>query len=93
MCPPPNDISADGRRRQVSWAYNWGQTASGSLPDGVMFLPMLWSDSDSFTSTWSSNAQSAIDNGAEFLMGCVLRAFRSTLTHLADSRASYYHFH
>ncbi|EPS94331.1 hypothetical protein FOMPIDRAFT_1169865 [Fomitopsis schrenkii] len=54
---------------QISWAYNWGQTASGSLPEGVMFLPMLWSDSNSFTSTWATNAQAAIDNGAEFLMG------------------------
>ncbi|KAH9918075.1 glycosyl hydrolase catalytic core-domain-containing protein [Fomitopsis serialis] len=55
---------------QVSWAYNWGQTYSGSLPDGVAFIPMLWSDADSFTSTWQTNAQAAIDNGTEFLMGC-----------------------
>ncbi|KZT71153.1 glycoside hydrolase family 128 protein [Daedalea quercina L-15889] len=54
---------------QVSFAYNWGQTYSGSIPENVMYIPMLWSDSDSFTSTWSTNAQAAIDNGTEFLMG------------------------
>jgi len=55
--------------KQVSWAYNWGQTFSGSLPDGVAFIPMLWSDADWYTSTWQTNAQAAIDNGTEFLMG------------------------
>ncbi|TFY62036.1 hypothetical protein EVJ58_g4133 [Rhodofomes roseus] len=53
---------------QISWAYNWGQTYSGNLPDNVTFIPMLWSDSDTYTSTWQTNAQAAIDNGTEYLM-------------------------
>ncbi|CCM01243.1 uncharacterized protein FIBRA_03292 [Fibroporia radiculosa] len=52
---------------QVSWAYNWGQTYSGSIPEGAMFIPMLWGDSSSFTSTWSANAQAAINNGSKVL--------------------------
>lgn len=55
--------------QQVSWVYNWGQTPDGTLAEGVMYIPMLWGNSGSFTSSWSQNAQTAIDNGATFLLG------------------------
>jgi len=66
-----NDISLTQQfsSNQVSWAYNWGSTASGNLPSGVQFVPMLWGNSDSLTSTWAADAQAAIDNGAEYLLG------------------------
>lgn len=53
---------------QISWAYNWGQTASGNLPAGVQFIPMLWGNTNTYTSTWAENAQAAIDNGTEYLL-------------------------
>ncbi|KAH9838068.1 uncharacterized protein C8Q71DRAFT_705901 [Rhodofomes roseus] len=54
---------------EVSWAYNWGQTYSGSLPANVMYIPMLWSDASASTSTWHTNAQAAINKGAEYILG------------------------
>lgn len=55
--------------QQVAWVYNWGQTPDGTLAEGVMYIPMLWGNSESFTSTWAQNAQTAIGNGAKFLFG------------------------
>ncbi|PCH42018.1 glycoside hydrolase family 128 protein [Wolfiporia cocos MD-104 SS10] len=54
---------------EVSWAYNWASSYSGSLPSGVQYIPMLWGSSSSFTSVWNANAEAAIQNGAEYLFG------------------------
>lgn len=29
------------KKLAISWAYNWGQTPSGSLNSGVEYVPML----------------------------------------------------
>ncbi|KAK5949850.1 hypothetical protein OHC33_009035 [Knufia fluminis] len=36
----------------VSWSYNWGATAPGTIGNGVEFVPMMWgrNDVDSFAS-------------------------------------------
>ena len=50
----------------IGWAYNWVSNPygySGSVP----FIAALHGTSEVFTSVWSSDAQSAIDNGAEYL--------------------------
>ncbi|KZT06664.1 glycoside hydrolase family 128 protein [Laetiporus sulphureus 93-53] len=53
---------------QASWAYNWGSSYSGSLPDGVAYIPMLWSDASEYTDSWEDNANTAIANGATYLL-------------------------
>lgn len=50
---------------KVDWAYNWGQTTSG-LASGIEYVPMLWGNGS--TSTWATNAQNAINNGATHLL-------------------------
>ncbi|OSX62357.1 glycoside hydrolase family 128 protein [Postia placenta MAD-698-R-SB12] len=54
---------------QVSWAYNWDSDYSGTLPSGVAYIPMLWSAAPELTSKWQANAESAIANGAPYLLG------------------------
>ena len=52
----------------VGWTYNWAQT-QGSLNynSALEFVPMLWSNASDLTSTWSSNAQAAINAGSKHL--------------------------
>ncbi|GAA5982641.1 hypothetical protein JCM10908_006729 [Rhodotorula pacifica] len=50
----------------ISWAYNWGQTPSGTLKSGVEYVPMLWSANAG--STWSANAQAALSSGSSHLL-------------------------
>ncbi|OSX60387.1 glycoside hydrolase family 128 protein, partial [Postia placenta MAD-698-R-SB12] len=66
-----NDASLthDFNSGQVSWAYNWDSSYTGTLPSGVTFIPMLWGTSSDHTSQWSANANTAIRNGAEYLLG------------------------
>ncbi|KAE8449253.1 hypothetical protein EG329_008420 [Mollisiaceae sp. DMI_Dod_QoI] len=52
---------------QVSWAYNWGSTASGL--SGLEYIPMLWGLGSDHTNGWSSAASSAIAAGAPALLG------------------------
>ena len=55
--------------REVSWAYNWGSSYSGSLPSGVVFFPMLWGSDAGHTNTWIADANAAIAAGATHLLG------------------------
>ncbi|KAK7510052.1 uncharacterized protein IWZ02DRAFT_382499, partial [Phyllosticta citriasiana] len=53
----------------IGWAWNWAQTAGGSMPPNIQFVPTLWGTRESEDlATWSSNAQSEIANGAKYLM-------------------------
>lgn len=65
-----NDISllSDFVSSEVSWCYNWGATSGGSVPSGLSYIPMLWGLGD-HVNGWTANAQSAIDAGAEYLLG------------------------
>ncbi|WVQ96195.1 hypothetical protein IAU59_003298 [Kwoniella sp. CBS 9459] len=62
-------FSLSGQNSKVSWAYNWGQQETSSqFNSAIEFVPMLWSNHPSLTSTWSKNAQTAINNGASALL-------------------------
>jgi len=65
-----NDISllSDFVSSEVSWCYNWGATSGGTVPSGLSYTPMLWGLGD-HVNGWTENAQSAIDSGAEYLLG------------------------
>lgn len=52
----------------IDWCYNWGSTTQGTIPSNFEFVPMLWGLADEFTSSWSSNAQAAIDSGSKYLL-------------------------
>jgi hypothetical protein len=51
----------------VAWAYNWDSTSYG-LDSRVEYVPMLWSNTPSFTNQWKKNAQSAIASGSTHLL-------------------------
>ena len=51
---------------KVSFAYNWAST-SGGLKNGVMYIPLLFSDASSATGSWHQNALTGIQNGATHL--------------------------
>ncbi|MCJ1297982.1 hypothetical protein MMC08_000771 [Hypocenomyce scalaris] len=51
----------------ISWAYNWGDSASG-LPSDFEFVPMLWG-LGSHTQGWAAAASSAVASGSEYLLG------------------------
>ncbi|EME42360.1 hypothetical protein DOTSEDRAFT_73248 [Dothistroma septosporum NZE10] len=51
---------------EISWAYNWVSTTS-DLSDTVMYIPMLWGNTDTYTSSWSEDAKKGISNGATHL--------------------------
>ncbi|OCH92443.1 hypothetical protein OBBRIDRAFT_791322 [Obba rivulosa] len=61
-------LTKDFNSQQVSWAYNWGPSFEGSLPQGVEFFPMLWGADDGHTNGWSDAATAAIANGAKYLL-------------------------
>lgn len=50
------------------WAANWG-SSSGGLSGGFSYIPTLHSSDSQWTSSWSSDAQSAISSGAKYLFG------------------------
>ncbi|KAH9944665.1 glycosyl hydrolase catalytic core-domain-containing protein [Amylocystis lapponica] len=54
--------------QQISWVYNWASSYEGTLPDGVVYIPMLWSDDDAHTATWTDDANKAIAAGAPYLL-------------------------
>ncbi|KAI0916576.1 hypothetical protein AcV5_003026 [Taiwanofungus camphoratus] len=62
-------LTADFNSGEVSWAYNWDSSFSGSLPSGVEYIPMLWGADSDHTSVWEANANTAIANGAQYLLG------------------------
>lgn len=50
---------------KMGWAYNWVSNSGGLT--NVPYIPELHDASSTFTSTWSSDASSAIANGAQYL--------------------------
>lgn len=37
-----SSVQALDQNSAISWAYNWGASPNGELPQGVEFVPMLW---------------------------------------------------
>jgi hypothetical protein len=52
--------------KAISWAYNWGNSAT--IPSGWEFVPLLWGLSSTFTSGWNAAATKAIAAGSTHLM-------------------------
>lgn len=50
----------------ITWAYNWGSSAGGTILAGVEYVPMLWGASS--VAGWSSAASSAIASGSQYLL-------------------------
>ncbi|KAI8973126.1 glycosyl hydrolase catalytic core-domain-containing protein [Trametes punicea] len=61
-------LTKDFTSSQVSWAYDWDSTFSGSLPEGVQFFPMLWSAAPEHSAQWADNANAAIAKGSTHLL-------------------------
>ena len=57
---------------EVSWAYNWGSQAGGSLPEGVTYFAMLWGLDSGHTSTWMADATAANPAAAAQLIECAV---------------------
>lgn len=56
----------------MTWAFDFASTP-GSLPSNKFeFAPILFSTDSGDTNPWSTNAQTAINNGATHLLGSVL---------------------
>ena len=53
---------------QVSWAYNWDSAPGGSLPTGVNYFPMMFSNLPDHTTQWAANANAAIAAGSTHLL-------------------------
>ncbi|KIW56868.1 hypothetical protein PV05_05486 [Exophiala xenobiotica] len=51
----------------VSWGYNWASFANGSLPSNLEFIPTLWGLGEDATSSWFTQASSAISYGSKHL--------------------------
>ncbi|KAI0916567.1 hypothetical protein AcV5_003021 [Taiwanofungus camphoratus] len=66
-----NDASLthDFTSGQASWCYNWYSSSSGPLPQGVQYVPMLWGADAAHTSVWESDANAALANGAQYILG------------------------
>ncbi|KAK6004493.1 hypothetical protein QM012_008355 [Aureobasidium pullulans] len=62
-------FSLSGQNSQVSWAYNWYQVAGSGFNSALEYVPMLWSNASDLTSSWSANAQAAINSGSTHLLG------------------------
>ncbi|KAH0371373.1 glycoside hydrolase family 128 protein, partial [Aureobasidium melanogenum] len=62
-------FSLSGQNSQVSWAYNWYQVAGSGFNSALEYVPMLWSNASDLTSSWTANAQAAINAGSTHLLG------------------------
>ncbi|PSN61350.1 hypothetical protein BS50DRAFT_148706 [Corynespora cassiicola Philippines] len=54
---------------KFGFAYNWGSTEGGSLPDGIEYVPMMHRPSLSTAEEWLSNVKTAVDGGTNAVMG------------------------
>ncbi|KAG9976217.1 glycoside hydrolase family 128 protein, partial [Aureobasidium melanogenum] len=62
-------FSLSGQNSQVSWAYNWYQAAGSGFNPALEYVPMLWSNASDLASSWTANAQAAINAGSTHLLG------------------------
>ena len=53
---------------QVSFAYNWDSAYQGTLPEGVTYFPMMFSNLPDHTTQWEANANAAIAKGSTHLL-------------------------
>lgn len=68
---PYNDASLTNcfAGSKISWAYNWGSSASDLNTDDFEYVPQLWGTADTFTGPWVEAAKSAISSGSKYILG------------------------
>lgn len=52
----------------VNWAYNWDSVLPDDFPSSMEYVPMLWSDASTHTSTWLNNTSNALARGSGHLL-------------------------
>jgi hypothetical protein len=52
----------------ASWAYSWGSSPGGKLPQGVKFIPMPWIKNED-ASAWLKKVDEAVASGSNAVMG------------------------
>lgn len=62
-----NDVSLVSLISGASWAYNWDDTAGGTVPSGVQYCPMLWGSK--MYDGWTSSVDSALSAGSNCVLG------------------------
>ncbi|KAJ5504404.1 hypothetical protein N7463_007278 [Penicillium fimorum] len=63
-----NDVSTvSALSPEVSWAYNWAGSLSGTLPDNVEFVPMLWGPK--MFGGWVTAIETALSSGSRYILG------------------------
>lgn len=63
----PNKLNAFTSSSKVSWAYNWGHTAS-NIPNNMQFVPMLWG-TGIHSAGWHEAAIKALSQGCTHFLG------------------------
>ncbi|KAJ6016316.1 hypothetical protein N7540_010907 [Penicillium herquei] len=74
----------------MAWAYNWGSSKDGDIPDGVDYVPMLWGSSSSFVDGWVSAVETALDSGSSYILGFNEPDSSTQADMTASEAASYY---
>ena len=64
----PNHVDLFIGKPNIGWAYNWASNPEG-ISNGIEYVPLLWGASSTFTNTWVSNANSAVERGATAVIG------------------------
>jgi hypothetical protein len=62
------DIFAEACGENCGWCYDWNQDPMGAKK--CYFQPMLWGNAPEHTENWFSSADSALANGATYLLSC-----------------------
>ncbi|KAL1966308.1 hypothetical protein VTN77DRAFT_4661 [Rasamsonia byssochlamydoides] len=62
-----NDASLISLVTGTSWAYNWDDSAGGTMPTGVEYVPMLWGTK--MFNGWQSAVESALSSGSSHILG------------------------
>ncbi|KAF7118374.1 hypothetical protein CNMCM5793_007888 [Aspergillus hiratsukae] len=60
-------VQALGSNGSITWAYDWNMLASGSLPSGVEFVPMLWGSK--MFGGWLAAIETALASGSSYILG------------------------
>ncbi|GFF22638.1 alkali-sensitive linkage protein 1 [Aspergillus udagawae] len=60
-------VQALGNTGSISWAYDWNMLASGTLPSGVEFVPMLWGSK--MFGGWLAAIETALASGSNYILG------------------------
>lgn len=72
----------------VTWAYNWAASLSGTLPQGVEYVPMLWGSKD--FGSWVTTIQTVLSSGSKYILGFNEPDMSSQASMSPSDAANYY---